>query len=71
MCSTSGLGNGLCAKGEYCGNNVQFEYINLATDHIETRKYIDYGILNFDNLGNSLLTVFQIINSDTWYPQME
>ena len=31
------------------------------------RAYMFYGIANFDNLLNSLLTVFLIINGDTWY----
>lgn len=34
-------------------------------------KFINFGITNFNNLGSSFLTVNQIINSDSWYKQME
>ena len=37
---------------------------------MNTRDYLNYGITNFDNLGTSLLTVFQMITSETWYQQL-
>jgi Ion transport protein len=54
----------------YCGNHEEFPYLDISADKIEERSYIDYGITNFDHLGNSLLTVFLIINSDTWYTKL-
>ena len=43
----------------------------MAQDEIIQRSYINWGITNFDNVFTSLLSVFQIINSDTWYGQLE
>ncbi len=37
---------------------------------MNNRPYVNYGITNFDNIGRSLLTVFQIITQDTWYQYM-
>lgn len=31
---------------------------------------LNFGITNFDNLGTSFLTVFQMITSETWYVTM-
>lgn len=70
VCSQSGLGNYICPSGMYCGNNDEHLDINIATDNLTQRAYINYGITNFDNIGTSLLSVFQIINSDTWYEQL-
>ena len=38
---------------------------------MDDRPYVNYGITNFDNLGRAMLTVFQIVTSDTWYYQMD
>lgn len=37
---------------------------------MQPRRFINYGITNFDNIGASLLSVFQIVASDTWYQQL-
>jgi Ion transport protein len=37
---------------------------------MHSRDYANFGITNFDNIGTSLLTVFQIVTSDTWYQQV-
>ena len=37
---------------------------------MDQRSYVNFGITNFDNIGTSLLSVFQIITSDTWYQQL-
>jgi hypothetical protein len=34
---------------------------------MDDRWYVNFGITNFDNLGTSLLSVFQIVTSDTWF----
>ena len=31
---------------------------------------MNFGITNFDHLGGSLLTIFQMITSETWYYQI-
>ena len=70
VCTQTNLGNYYCPSPEYCGNNDEYPQINIAQDNIINLNYINYGITNFDNLGTSLLSVFQIINSDTWYQQL-
>lgn len=54
----------------YCGNHEDFPSVNFANEQIDIREYINFGITNFDHLGTSLLSVFEIINFDTWYPYM-
>jgi len=66
-CSTSGNGNFICPNGMHCGNHEEHQGIPFANENIALRDYINFGITNFDNLFTSLLSVFQIINSDTWY----
>lgn len=44
--------------------------IDVETEEMDKRIYVNYGITNFDNIWRSLLTVFQFITSDTWYPQL-
>jgi hypothetical protein len=41
-----------------CGNHDQFPNLDWASERIEFRWYISYGILNFDNIGTSLLSVY-------------
>jgi hypothetical protein len=50
----------------YCGNNDEYPEIDLATDDIESRIYLGFGAMTFDNLWKSLLSVFMIINA-TWF----
>jgi Ion transport protein len=54
----------------YCGNNDDHPEVDITSDNITGRSYINYGITNFDSLPTALLSVFQIINSDTWYQQL-
>jgi hypothetical protein len=70
VCSTTGLGF-QCPGNTTCGNNEAYEYLDDDEDDLALRPYIGYGITNFNNLGSALLSVNQIINSDTWYLQME
>ena len=37
---------------------------------IHNKPYLNYGVTNFEHLGGSLLTVFQMINSEIWYFQI-
>ena len=52
----------------YCGNIDSYLSIDEKTEKINEKGYINYGITNFDQLGGALLTVFQMITSETWYP---
>lgn len=65
------MGNFICPDNYYCGNNDEHPNISLATDNITNRAYIMYGVTNFDNVFTSLLSVFQIINSDNWHVQLQ
>ena len=51
----------------HCGNHEEYVGLPFEEEHVDLRGYINFGITNFDHLGTSLLSVFQIINSDTWY----
>lgn len=65
-CTTSGAGNFECPAGLFCGNIQSYDYLLLENEHIERSEYLNYGITNFDHIGSSLLTVFQMITSETW-----
>ena len=66
-CSEYGMGNFICPANEVCGNIDKYPGIEFATENVFHKAYLNYGITNFDNLGGSLLTVFQMITSETWY----
>jgi Ion transport protein len=70
VCSTSGVGTFQCPDGYYCGNVEMYPELNLVDDKINDRVYINFGVTNYDNLGTSLLTVFEMIMSETWYTQI-
>jgi len=40
--------------------------MDRASDGVINNGQIYYGIVNFDHLGTALLTVFQIITTDSW-----
>jgi len=54
----------------YCGNPEDYSNYSASFENMDLRPYVNYGITNLDNIGRSLLTVFQIVTSDTWYGQM-
>lgn len=69
-CTTNGQGMYTCPNNMVCGNIEDYPDIPTESEHFEQRAYINYGVTNFDNLGGSLLTVFQMITSETWYYQI-
>ena len=69
-CSENGAGNFHCPNDRWCGNIESYEYLPFEYEHIERREYLNYGITNFDHIGASLLTVFQMITSETWSYQL-
>ena len=70
-CSMTGVGNFECPPDLYCGNVDMYPELHLEDEKIYDRLYLNFGVTNFDNLGTSLLTVFQMITSETWYTQIQ
>jgi large-conductance mechanosensitive channel len=71
VCSTTTYGYYQCPGDTVCGNPDEYEgMIDLSTEKLGQKSYIQYGIVNFDHVGTSLLTVFQMITSETWQFQM-
>jgi voltage-dependent calcium channel L type alpha-1D len=48
---------------------MEYDY-DLARERIDLRGLVNFGITTFDHLGVALLTVFQIVTSDTWFQQL-
>ena len=51
--------------GTYCGN-PEPEGISRSFDYVYNNSNIDYGIIQFDNIGSGILTVFQVITLEGW-----
>jgi hypothetical protein len=64
------LGSFTCPDIQVCGNIEKYAGIDFATEGFDKKSYVNFGITNFDHLGGSLLTVFQMITSETWYFQI-
>ena len=69
MCTTSGTGTFTCPGTEYCGNPAQFG-LSKDQDVIILKRYLYFGIRNFDDIFNSFLVVFQIITGEAWSTYM-
>ena len=54
-----------CPAGTYCGHPLEYD-IPLSRDFVTNNSAIDYGYINFDNIGNGILTVFTIITLEGW-----
>jgi len=65
VCSMDSLGVHQCALDQWCGNPLDFG-ISLKDENVEFNALINYDITTFKNIGQSLLTVFQIITMDGW-----
>ena len=57
-------------RGLICGNIDKYPEIPFSSEKIDEKAYLNYGVTNFEHLGGSLLTVFQMITSETWYYQI-
>jgi Ion transport protein len=64
------MGNYECPKNRVCGNIEDYPSIKFATEKVNQKSYLNYGITNYDHLGGAMLTVFQMITSETWYYQI-
>jgi hypothetical protein len=60
----------MCPSGQYCRNPSDSPIYDYKYENMNDRWYVNYGITNFDNLGRALLSVLQIVTSDTWFQQM-
>ena len=59
------MGAYTCLEGTFCGNPYR-EGLTPRIDNIIDQTFVNYGVLTFDNIGKSLLTVFQILSNDNW-----
>ena len=65
ICTQSGLGLFKCPDDMYCGNPSDYG-LDIYDDGILFNDRANFGVTNFDNVGNSLLTVLVIIFNDDW-----
>lgn len=56
----------MCPNGMVCGNPEMFPNYPTSSEDMSERDYVNYGILGFEHIGTSLLTVYEIVTSDTW-----
>jgi hypothetical protein len=61
-CSSTGF---ICPSGTFCGHPRDYG-ISLEDDKVWERAFIQYGVSSYDNFGQALLGVFQIITTDNW-----
>lgn len=64
LCSINN-GKDSCPAGTYCGSPDQYN-IDISYDNVSTTEFLNYDIVNFDNIGTSLLTVFQVLTIEGW-----
>ncbi|CDW81684.1 voltage-gated ion channel superfamily [Stylonychia lemnae] len=65
VCSQSTDGGYQCPDNLYCGSPLDVG-ISLDDDGVYYDKKIQFGISSFDNFGQAVLGVFQIITKDQW-----
>ena len=59
------MSNDICTGDSFCGHPKQYS-IDLEDDNVTSTRLISYGIATFDNIGKSLLTVFQVLTMSGW-----
>ena len=69
-CTINNFGYFKCPNNLTCGNIDSYLEISFESEHYEEREYLNYDVTSFSNLGTSLLTVFQMITSETWSQQL-
>ena len=66
LCSlNSTSGNSKCPIEFFCKEPLDGS-LDLNIDNPEFQGLIDYGLSNFDNLGNAMLTIFTMITLEGW-----
>lgn len=53
LCQT----NSDCPKNTFCGHPSEYN-ISIEHEEVKNTKFMQYGVVNFDNIGTSILTVF-------------
>lgn len=61
-----GQGTYTCNPGTFCGNPFDYAYLGGSFEEYSDDTFINYGVLTFDNIGKSLLSIFQILTNDNW-----
>lgn len=56
---------GSCPAGTFCGHPMQYN-ISLENEYIRDNPYIQYGVINFDNIGRAILSVFEVLTLSGW-----
>ena len=54
-----------CPNGRTCGHPQTYD-IARSDDYVYNNTLIDYGIIHFDNIGNAMLSIFQVITLEGW-----
>jgi hypothetical protein len=70
LCSLDGAG-GLyeCPADRTCGHPQMYN-IPLSKENITDSSLIFYGVVTFDNLGRSILSIFQVLTLEGWTAMM-
>lgn len=70
LCSPEGkLGSYRCSSEKFCGRPSDFD-LSLEDDRVFENASINWGINTFDHFGSSLMSVFQVITTDSWTVNM-
>jgi len=61
------LGNsaGTCPPGNTCGSGLEYD-MDPWFEEVERVKYMNYGVVNFDNIFAATLSVFQSLTRQGW-----
>jgi hypothetical protein len=54
-----------CPADRYCGAPMEYG-LDLARENLTQAPYMNFGITTFDNIGVSMLTIFQVITMEGW-----
>jgi|LauGreDrversion4_2_1035121.scaffolds.fasta_scaffold10191_8 voltage-dependent calcium channel L type alpha-1D len=54
-----------CPKNRFCGAPHDFN-LTLARENFTEASYMNFGLTTFDNIGVSMLTIFQSITLEGW-----
>jgi len=65
LCTKDGTGLFTCEDNQYCGTPDEFG-LSLLEENVRDIEFINYGIVTFDHLGLSMVTIFQMITLEGW-----
>ncbi len=55
----------MCPEGTFCGHPQQY-HMDDVDDNISSNSRLFYGVISFDNIVLSILTVFQVLIIEGW-----